>query len=259
MEATHPAASPHETAGIRPPRATRRPVFSVPRIAFSIVAIAAFEVALVVLLPRLLELYAAALRLLDAGAVTTQEFFRGELPVMELNIWVPGPTVLVGIMAAAGVGAVAVAYAGSWNPMLRGILIAEAMLIGGAAMFMLATGRPPYAGDAFASLYAETSVLTWLVLPLLLGVASLSVPFRAWERLSMLLLVLMFGVVLSVVRYGFFAEALDAGSSVLMAPLFLNFGPLLDFIGGIAIFSAMLVRVSSRLERGDPRRVWSWS
>ena len=71
--------------------------------------------------------------------------------------------------------------------------------------------------------------------------------------------VLLFGVALSVVRLGFFAEALDMGGSVLMAPLFLNFGPLLDFIGGIAIFSALLVRVSARLESGDPRRVWSWS
>ncbi|MGI9659243.1 MAG: hypothetical protein ACR2OD_10075, partial [Gaiellaceae bacterium] len=196
---------------------------------------------------------------LSVGDLRRESFVRGDLPVVEFAASTPGANLLAGVMGGAVLVALVAAYVPNWGPLVRGVVIAEATLFGAAGAFMLATGRPPFAAGEFAALYTETAALTWLILPLLLGVVSLSVPFRVWERALLMMLVLAYGGLLSVARLGFFAEALGAGSSVLMAPLFLNFGPLLDFIGAVAIFSVMLVRVSARLERGEPRRVWSWS
>lgn len=253
------AISPHETAAIRPPRATRRPIVSRVNLIASALAVIGFEAVLVVFLPRILDAYAWTLSRFEIGPVTREASVRGEVPVVGFEAPLPSPNVLVAIMGAAALVAFAAAYLTRGGPLLKGVVIAEATLFGAAAAFMLATGEPPFGASEFGSLYAETSVLTWLVLPLLLGLISLTVPFRVWERAVLVALIVAHGMLLSALRFGFFAETLDAGSAVLMAPLFLNFGPLLDFMGAVAIYSALLVRVSARLARGEPRRVWSWS
>lgn len=255
----HQALSPHETAGIRPPRATRRPIVSPFNIALSVVLVVAFQACLVFFLPRLLDGYAATFEFLGLGEVQRETFLRGEVPVVTFSAATPGAGVLVAIMGGALLVALAAAYGPRAGPLLRGVVIAEAALLGAAAAFMLATARAPFTPEEFSSLSTETSALTWLVLPLLLGVVSFSAPFRLRERAALLLAVLAYSVVLSAVRTGFLSSALEGGGSVLMAPLFLNFGPLLDIVGAIAIFSVVLARVSARLQSGEPRRVWSWS
>jgi hypothetical protein len=130
------------------------------------------------------------------------------------------------------------------------------LLIGGAALYLLLVGRLGYDSVAFSQLMVRTALFTWLIMPVFVGLFASLFPFTIWQRLLFIAITVAYDVPLSIVRYGLFVAILGKTSSIVMADLYLVFGPLLDAIPIICFFSIFLVRVARSLE--ERRTVWGW-
>jgi hypothetical protein len=129
-------------------------------------------------------------------------------------------------------------------------------LIGGAATYLLLAGNLGYDSVAFSQLLIRTALITWLVLPVFVGLYASLFPFTLVERLVFIAVTVAYDIPLSIVRYGLFVGILAKTSSVVMTDLYLVFGPLLDALPIICFFSLFLVR-SARNLRAE-RSVWEW-
>jgi len=139
---------------------------------------------------------------------------------------------------------------------LRFFVNLNLLLIGGAATYLLLTGNLGYDSVAFSQLLIRTAFVTWLILPVFVGLFASLFPFTLVERLLFIAVTVAYDIPLSIVRYGLFIGILAKTSSVAMTDLYLVFGPLLDAIPIICFFSLFLVRAARNLRAR--RAVWEW-
>jgi hypothetical protein len=139
---------------------------------------------------------------------------------------------------------------------LRFFVNINLLLIAGASVYLLLAGTLGYDSAAFSQLMIRTALVTWLVMPLFVGLFASLFPFTFLERCVFIALAVGYDVPLSIVRYGLFIAVLGTTSSVTMADLYLVFGPLLDAIPTICFLSIFLLRVARSLE--ERRTMWAW-
>jgi hypothetical protein len=163
---------------------------------------------------------------------------------------------LVAIIAACAILIVVLSVWDGIAAPIRYFVNLNAFLIGGGALFLLLAGRLGYDSAAFSELMVRTALFTWLIMPLFVGLFASLFPFTALERFAFIVITVAYDVPLSIVRYALFVAILGKTSSIVMADLYLVFGPLLDAIPIICFFSIFLVRVSRSLE--TRRAVWGW-
>ena len=133
----------------------------------------------------------------------------------------------------------------------------NALLVGGAALFLFLSGRLGYDSAAFSQLMLRTAVLTWLVIPFFAAFVVSLFPFRIVERVGFVALAVAWDVPLSIVRYACFIGILGRTGAIAMADLYFLFGPLLDIVPVICFLSILLVRLARALE--DRRAAWGLS
>lgn len=237
-----------------PARSTRRPVMHRAPVVVSLVLLAIGERALVAYLPEVARGFGAFLDVLAPVPVETGRFVGADVPRLAFTMPFPDYLQLVLWVVGAMVAIVAIAELRRLNMALRLVLAFETVLVGASAVTSIWAGRPPFDAGGFATLYSETAVTVWLVLPVLTGVLSLAFPFRLRDRAVLVLGVLAYSFVLSAVRYVFFAEVLGHAGSVLMAPLYLSLGPLVDIVGAVSLFSLLAAGTSARLRSGPALR-----
>jgi hypothetical protein len=131
---------------------------------------------------------------------------------------------------------------------LRYFINFNALLVGGAALFLFLTGHVNYDSAAFSQLMLRTALLTWLVIPVLVAFFASLFPFRVIERWMLILVVVAWDVPLSIARYACFIAILGKTGTIAMTDLYFVFGPLLDIIPVICFLSAYLVRLARSLE-----------
>ncbi len=139
---------------------------------------------------------------------------------------------------------------------IRFFINLNALLVGGAAVYLLLRGHLGYDSAAFTQLMLRTALLTWLIMPLFVGLFASLFPFTFLERLIFIGITVAYDVPLSIARYGLFVAILGSTSSIAMTDLYLVFGPLLDAVPIICFFSLFLVRVAKKME--ERRAVWGW-
>jgi len=147
-----------------------------------------------------------------------------------------------------------------WNTIaapIRYFLNLNALLIGGAALFLFLTGYLGYDSAAFSQLMLRTAVLTWLVIPIFVGWFASLFPFRILERLSVIALAVAWDIPLSIIRYSCFIAILAKTGAIAMTDLYFVCGPLLDVIPVICFLSILLVRLARALE--SRRAAWGLS
>jgi len=131
---------------------------------------------------------------------------------------------------------------------LRFFINLNALLIGGAAIFLFLAGHLGYDSAAFSQLMLRTALLTWLVIPVFVGFFAVLFPFRVIDRIGFILLTVAWDIPLSIVRYTCFIAILGKTGPIAMTDLYFVFGPLLDVVPVICILSILLVRVAHALE-----------
>jgi hypothetical protein len=97
----------------------------------------------------------------------------------------------------------------------------------------------------------------WLFLPLILSMAILLFPTRIFPKLALILVTLVYSIIFGTLRYIIFLFILSKFSIIYMALLFFCFGPLIDFVYIVGIYSYYGSRHAINLRKN--RTVWKWS
>jgi hypothetical protein len=134
-----------------------------------------------------------------------------------------------------------------------------AVLVCASAYYVLVFGQPGFDGYEASRLYVQTEVLIWLLLPVLLTVSSIALPFTFLERLMLLVGCTVIGIVVGTIRYAFFVWIVGSVGPIPMPMLYLLFGPAFDFVYAVAIASVVLVHLSRRLDTAETAEAWSWT
>jgi hypothetical protein len=163
---------------------------------------------------------------------------------------------LVVIVSCALIVASLSVWTGIAAPM-RFFINLNALLVGGAALFLLLTGHLGYDSAAFSQLMLRTALLTWLVIPIFVGFFASLFPFRPVERIGFIAMTVAWDIPLSIVRYACFIAILGQTGAIAMTDLYFLFGPLLDVVPVICFLSVLLVRLARALE--TRRAAWGLS
>lgn len=144
---------------------------------------------------------------------------------------------------------------GQRNP-LRYWINANALVLGGSALYAFFHGTVGYDAAPFMLLIARTGLLTIAVAVPFLSVVSMLLPLSLLERLGMIASALAFEMAISVVRVAAFPLVLQHLGSIPQANLYIFAGPLLDVAYLLAVYSVTLSLAGKRLARREG--VWNW-
>jgi hypothetical protein len=251
------------TLAVPPPRAYRRLRVVTPAgLAVSALVVIGLEAALFLSLEPLVRVFGAVtfrlVRLTGAGAwLGTDRFLGVELFPLVFGSIPPLSYQAVALWLAGSLAALALVWSAAWIVApLRFLLAYNLALLSASALYLLFAGDLGYDAEAFSRLYLRTAVLIWLVTPVFMAALGLTLPFTALERGGLLVLTLAYDVGFSAVRYAVFVWLLTRCGAVVMASLYLFFGPLLDIIYFVGIFALLVRRLARRLARGETRFAW---
>lgn len=249
------------TRVITPHRSYRRVIVGNVQVISAVVVLALIEAALLGSLPRLIETSVSiASRLLTRSGIPNQvvadaagwprvSAISFSMPIYDFRAYA---LIIVGCVLAT----LGFVYAKAIVAPLRQIIILHLLVLTVSAGYLLLVGDAGYEALEFSQLYVHAIALTWIVIPIFLGLSSLVFPFNPLDRIAITLVCLAWDVVFATLRYAVFLYILAHTGAVAMAGLYLIYGPLLDCLPIIAIFSFFLVSLSRRI-RHDAEN-WSW-
>jgi len=165
---------------------------------------------------------------------------------VELLIWI-----------GTGLGGIALLALGRiLSTPVRYFAILNLAVISSEAIYLLFQGHLAYSPTQFSVLMMRTMLVTWFVIPAFAATIVVLFPFRVWHVVAAILFCTAYDVALGSARYVAFVAILSHTGPILMADLYLIYGPLLDVIPMIGIFAFFLTRLSRRLERRPG--AWQW-
>lgn len=97
----------------------------------------------------------------------------------------------------------------------------------------------------------------WLFIPFILGLAVLLLPAPFFSKLTLIFFTIIYSIVFGTLRYIIFLFIVSKFSVIYMALLFFAFGPLIDFIYIVGIYSFYSNRLAKTLKNNET--VWKWS
>ena len=123
--------------------------------------------------------------------------------------------------------------------------------------FMFFGDAFPYSGAKFSELCIKSQVDIWIFIPFILAMAFLPLPASIFSRLMVIAVTLMYSFVFGTLRYIVFLFVVSKFSDIYMAILYFAFGPLIDFVYIVGIYSIYNSRLAKTL-KGNPS-VWKWA
>jgi hypothetical protein len=141
------------------------------------------------------------------------------------------------------------------NP-LRYWISANLLVLFGSALFIYFTGRVGYDAATFMLLVERTSVLVILCAPAFLSIISILLPFSFLERFGMVVAVVLVDMVFATVRVAAFALFAATFGGLVQGNLYLFFGPLMDVVYAISVYSIAVVMLGRRIARSS--EAWAW-
>lgn len=240
-----------------PARALRRPRLDRNGLILSALLLVVLEVVLYWALPAVMAAFASLLGVVSPAPVRDVPFLGGQLAQVDFSLaTLDYVELLIWTLVTAIVVPIVLVELRSTNPAIRAMAAYVTILVGASAIAEIFTGHSPFSPAQFSLLYSQTQVIIWLLLPLLVGLATLAIPVGWWLRPLLMIAILAFDVVLGAVRFGFFAWVLSWVGPVLMAPLYFIAGPILDFVCAVAMFSWLLQHAARRLAKQSPDDAW---
>jgi hypothetical protein len=115
----------------------------------------------------------------------------------------------------------------------------------------------PYTIQHFSELFIRTEISIWLFVPVILEASLLPLPSSKMTKFMAILFAVLYAVAFGVVRYVLFVQILVKFSYIFMAALFFCFGPFIDFIVVVGVYSFYVSLISKRINKD--LRVWNWS
>lgn len=142
------------------------------------------------------------------------------------------------------------------SPIVIWIIYSSLINLVSSVVFILRPEIFPYIIAEFSELYIKTEVIIWLFIPLLMGMAFSPLPSNIFTKTSVVVLTVIYSMVLGILRYVAFLYILTKFSYIFMAILFFAFGPLMDFIYIVGLYSLYVSNYASKI--GKDLRIWKW-
>jgi hypothetical protein len=114
----------------------------------------------------------------------------------------------------------------------------------------------PYIVEDYSELYVKTEVSMWFFIPFILGIAFLPLPSSIVPKILLIILAIIYSIIFGTLRYIIFLFIVSKFSSLYMAILFFAFGPLIDFVYIVGIYSSYTYYLAKNL-KGD-EAIWKW-
>jgi len=115
----------------------------------------------------------------------------------------------------------------------------------------------PYDMLIFSELYIKTEVSMWLLIPLVMTIALISLPSSNITKFILITFTLSYSILFGCIRYIIFLYLLQKFSYLFMSIMFFIFGPLVDFFYVIGIYS-FYVNIVGKQAKKD-WEIWKWS
>ena len=139
---------------------------------------------------------------------------------------------------------------------LRYFINFNLLIIGSEATYLLFVGHLGYSAVAFSTLMLRTTITTWLLVPPIIGLMAMLFPFSPLSSASLVVSCTLYELLLSFARYAAFIAVLTHTGPILMAAMYLLYGPLLDVLPIIGIYSLFLEHLARRIGRRP--EAWAW-
>lgn len=114
----------------------------------------------------------------------------------------------------------------------------------------------PYGVAVFSELYIKAEISIWLLIPLVMTIAIMPLPSKMQTKFAIIACTLSYSIIFGCLRYIVFLYLLGKLSYLFMALMFFIFGPLLDFIYVVGIYSYYVNIVSNQVKKD--MKVWEW-
>jgi len=114
----------------------------------------------------------------------------------------------------------------------------------------------PYTVEDYSDLYVKSEVSMWLFIPFILGIAFLPLPSSFVPKIFLIILTIIYSVIFGTLRYIVFLFIVSKFSVLYMAILFFAFGPLIDFVYVVGIYSFYTYFLATQLKGDDS--IWKW-
>ncbi len=139
---------------------------------------------------------------------------------------------------------------GLWLIFLSGINILSSVL------FILLPSEFPYTMVKFSELYITTEVGMWFFVPVIMELAILPIPSSIFSKGIIIFLTVLYSILFGIVRYIVFLFVIAKFSYIFMPVLYFSFGPLVDFVYIVGIYSLYVSKVAERITKDF--RIWKW-
>jgi len=114
----------------------------------------------------------------------------------------------------------------------------------------------PYETGYYSQLYMVQEISIWFFMPIIIGLATLPLPASFPAKVITMVLTYIYSVLFGMLRYIVFLFLLSKFSLLYMPMFFFVFGPLVDFVYIVAIYSAFVARLANKV-KGD-YALWKW-
>lgn len=142
------------------------------------------------------------------------------------------------------------------KPMIIFSVMVSSLHLISSLFFLIIPSQFPYDAADYSQLYMIQQISIWFFVPLIMGFAILPLPSALILKCFIMGITYTYSLVFGTVRYAVFLFILAKASLIYMPILFFVFGPLIDFIYIVGIYSIHITRLSLKL-KGD-FSLWRW-
>lgn len=114
----------------------------------------------------------------------------------------------------------------------------------------------PYDATEYSSLYIKQQVGIYFFVPIIIGIAVCMLPINFVKSWITIAFCAVYSFIFGIVRYITFMFILSKVSLMYMASLFFSFGPFIDFLYLVCIYSLLASSTADKLKRN--KGVWRW-
>jgi hypothetical protein len=143
------------------------------------------------------------------------------------------------------------------KPLITFCIVVAFINFASSLFFLFSPHRFPYELADYSELYIKQQIGIWFFVPVIMGFAMLPLPSSLISKSMTMLLTVFYSLVFGTVRYVVFLFILAKVSLLYMAMLFFVFGPLIDFVYIVGIYSIHAMRLAKKI-KGD-FGFWKWS